>query len=78
MLLRTSIYAPGNNVSFVDPQKILDGEVLTASTPRISVYDYTAISIGTIGSNSDLEYEQLDTIDYIDAIYAKVRIPNKF
>lgn len=76
--LRTSIYSPGNNVSFIDPQKILNGEVLTASTPRMSVYDYTAISIGTIGSNSDLEYEQLDTIDYIDAIYAKVRVPNCF
>lgn len=70
--------APGMNASFVDPNNILNDIPVTVDTKRTSIYDYTAISIGTTGSGSDLEYEQMDIIDAIDAIYAKVRIPNCF
>lgn len=67
------------SVSYPATQKVIDGEVVDNSTQRIRQQDYTAISIGVTGNgNTDLEYDLLDVIDYVDSFTAMVKIPNKF
>lgn len=67
------------SVSYPATQKVIDGEVVDNTTQRIRQQDYTAISIGITGNgDSDLEYDLLDVIDYIDSFTAMVKIPNKF
>ena len=39
---------------------------------------YVALSIGTTGSGSDIEYDYMDTIDYLDGVEFKVSIPKKY
>ena len=68
-----------SSVSYPATSKVIDGEVVDNSTQRIRQQDYTAISIGLTGNgNTDLEYDLLDTIDYIDSFTAMIKIPNKF
>lgn len=68
-----------SSVSYPATQKVIDGEVVDNSTQRIRQQDYTAISIGVTGNGeTDLEYDLLDTIDYIDSFTAMIKIPNKF
>ena len=68
-----------SSVSYPATQKVIDGEVVDNSTQRIRQQDYTAISIGVTGNgNTDLEYDLLDVIDYVDSFTAMIKIPNKF
>lgn len=68
-----------SSVSYPATSKVIDGEVVDNSTQRIRQQDYTAISIGVTGNgNTDLEYDLLDVIDYIDSFTAMIKIPNKF
>lgn len=68
-----------SSVSYPATSKVIDGEVVDNSTQRIRQQDYTAISIGVTGNgNTDLEYDNLDVIDYVDSFTAMVKIPNKF
>ena len=68
-----------SSVSYPATSKVIDGEVVDNSTQRIRQQDYTAISIGVTGNgDTDLEYDNLDVIDYIDSFTAMVKIPNKF
>ena len=68
-----------SSVSYPATQNVIDGEVVDNSTQRIRQQDYTAISIGVTGNGeTDLEYDLLDTIDYIDSFTAMIKIPNKF
>lgn len=68
-----------SSVSYPATQKVIDGEVVDNSTQRIRQQDYTAVSIGVTGNGeTDLEYDLLDTIDYIDSFTAMIKIPNKF
>lgn len=68
-----------SSVSYPATQKVIDGEVVDNSTQRIRQQDYTAVSIGLTGNGeTDLEYDLLDTIDYIDSFTAMIKIPNKF
>jgi len=68
-----------SSVSYPATSKVIDGEVVDNSTQRIRQQDYTAISIGVTGNgNTDLEYDLLDVIDYVDSFTAMVKIPNKF
>ena len=68
-----------SSVSYPATQKVIDGEVVDNTTQRIRQQDYTAVSIGLTGNGeTDLEYDLLDVIDYIDSFTAKVKIPNKF
>lgn len=64
---------------FPKTQQVIDGEVVDVNSNMVRVNDYTAISIGITGNgNTDLEFDIVDTIDYIDSITAMVKIPNKF
>lgn len=64
---------------FPKTQQVIDGEVVDVNSNMVRVNDYTAISIGLTGNgNTDLEFDIVDTIDYIDSITAMVKIPNKF
>ena len=68
-----------SSVSYPATSKVIDGEVVDNSTQRIRQQDYTAISIGVTGNgNTDLEYDLLDVIDYVDSFTAMIKIPNKF
>ena len=68
-----------SSVSYPATQKVIDGEVVDNSTQRIRQQDYTAVSIGLTGNGeTDLEYDLLDVIDYIDSFTTMVKIPNKF
>ena len=68
-----------SSVSYPATTKIIEGESVTNSTQRIRQQDYTALSIGQTGNgNTDLEFDLIDTIDYIDSFTAMVKIPNKF
>ena len=68
-----------SSVSYPATAKVIDGEVVDNSTQRIRQQDYTAISIGVTGNgNTDLEYDLLDVIDYIDSFTTMIKIPNKF
>ena len=68
-----------SSVSYPATSKVIDGEVVDNSTQRIRQQDYTAISIGVTGNGeTDLEYDVLDVIDYIDSFTAMIKIPNKF
>ena len=72
-------YHSVSSVSYPATQKVIDGEVVDNTTQRIRQQDYTAISIGVTGNGeTDLEYDLLDVIDYIDSFTAMVKIPNKF
>lgn len=72
-------YGSISSVSFPATQKVIDGEVVDINTQRIRLQDYTALSIGLTGNgNTDLEYDYLAMIDYIDSFTAMVKIPNKF
>lgn len=67
------------SVSYPATSKVIDGEVVDNSTQRIRQQDYTAISIGVTGNgNTDLEYDLLDVIDYVDSFTAMIKVPNKF
>lgn len=73
------MYNSISSVSYPATQKVIDGEVVDNTTQRIRQQDYTAISIGVTGNGeTDLEYDLLDVIDYIDSFTAMVKIPNKF
>ena len=82
----TSYYGAGvgygssiSSVSFPATQKVIDGEAIDINTQRIRQQDYTAVSIGLTGNgNTDLEYDHLTMIDYIDSFTTMVKIPNKF
>ena len=68
-----------SSVSYPATSKVLDGEIVDNSTKRIRQQDYTAVSIGLSGNgNTDLEYDLLDVIDYIDSFTAMIKVPNKF
>lgn len=68
-----------SSVSYPVTSKVIDGEVVDNSTQRIRQQDYTAISIGVTGNgNTDLEYDLLDVIDYVDSFTAMIKVPNKF
>ena len=68
-----------SSVSFPSTQTVIDGEAIDVTTQRIRLQDYTAISIGLTGNgNTDLEYDYLAMIDYIDSFTAMIKIPNKF
>lgn len=68
-----------SSVSYPATSKVIDGEVVDNSTQRIRQQDYTAISIGVTGNgNTDLEYDLLDVIDYVDSFTAMIKVPNKF
>ena len=68
-----------DSVSYPATSKVIDGEVVDNSTQRIRQQDYTAVSIGLTGNgNTDLEYDLLDVIDYVDSFTAMIKIPNKF
>ncbi len=72
-------YTSLSSVSYPATQKVLDGEVVDNYTQRIRQQDYTAITIGQTGNGeTDLEYDNLDIIDYIDSFTAMLKIPNKF
>ena len=72
-------YSSLGSVSYPATQKVIDGEVVDNTTQRIRQQDYTAISVGVTGNGeTDLEYDNLDIIDYIDSFTAMVKIPNKF
>lgn len=72
-------YGSISSVSFPATQKVIDGEVVDINTQRIRLQDYTAISIGLTGQgNSDIEYDYLTMIDYIDSFTVMLKIPNKF
>lgn len=64
---------------FVETQLVMDGVVPTVSTSKKRFIDYTAVSIGLTGNgNSDLEYDILDIIDYIDSFAVMMKIPAKY
>ena len=68
-----------SSVSYPATSKVIDGEVVDNTTSRVRQQDYTAVSIGITGNGkTDLEYDNLDVIDYIDSFTAMVKIPNKF
>ena len=68
-----------SSVSYPATQKVIDGEVVDNTTQRVRQQDYTAISIGITGNGeTDLEYDNIDVIDYIDSFTTMVKIPNKF
>ena len=72
-------YSSASSVSYPDTQKVLEGEVVDYNTPRIRQQDFTAISIGKTGNGeTDLEFDLIDVIDYIDSFTTMVKIPNKF
>ena len=72
-------YTSISSVTYPATQKVIDGEVVDGSTQRIRQQDYTAISIGLTGNgNTDLEYDLLDVIDYVDSFTAMIKVPNKF
>ena len=74
-----SAYTSLTSVSYPATSQVLDGEVVDNTTQRIRQQDYTAVSIGTTGNGkTDLEYDLLDVIDYIDSFTAMLKIPNKF
>lgn len=46
---------------------------------RFSIIDYTAISIGlTDNGQTDLEYDIMDNLDYLDSFTVMMKIPNKY
>lgn len=68
-----------DTVSFPLTQTVLDGEPTDINSNRVRIKDYTAISIGlTSNGETDLEYDILDNIDYIDSFTVMVKVPNKF
>ena len=68
-----------SSVSYPATTKVLEGEVVDYNTDRIRQQDFTAISIGQTGNGeTDLEFDNIDVIDYIDSLTAMVKIPNKF
>ena len=68
-----------SSVSYPATSQVLEGEVVDNSTPRIRQQDFTAISIGKTGNGeTDLEFDLIDVIDYIDSFTTMVKIPNKF
>lgn len=68
-----------DTVSFPLTQTVLDGEPTDINSNRVRIKDYTAISIGLTGNGeTDLEYDILDNIDYIDSFTVMVKVPNKF
>lgn len=67
------------SVTYPSTQAVLEGETVDPYLNRIRQQDYTAISIGVTGNGeTDLEYDNVDAIDYIDSFTAMVKIPNKF
>ena len=72
-------YSSISSVSYPATSQVLEGEVVDNSTQRIRQQDFTAISIGVTGNGkTDLEFDNIDVIDYIDSLTAMVKIPNKF
>lgn len=68
-----------DTISFPLTQTVLDGEPTDINSNRVRIKDYTAISIGlTSNGETDLEYDILDNIDYIDSFTVMVKVPNKF
>lgn len=75
----TKHFSSISSVSYPATSQVLEGEVVDNSTQRIRQQDYTAISIGQTGNGeTDLEFDNIDVIDYIDSLTAMVKIPNKF
>ena len=68
-----------SSVSYPATSQVLEGEVVDNSVTRIRQQDFTAISIGQTGNGeTDLEFDNIDVIDYIDSLTVMVKIPNKF
>ena len=68
-----------SSVTFPRTTKVLEGDNVDNFTQRVRINDYTAISIGQTGNGeTDLEYDLIDIIDYIDSLTVMVKIPNKF
>lgn len=74
-----TLIASTSNPLFVETQLVMDGVVPTSTTPKKKLIDYTAVSIGLTGNGaSDLEYDILDIIDYIDSFAVMLKIPRKY
>jgi len=72
-------YSSISSVSFPRTTRVLEGDNVDNFTQRVRINDYTAISIGQTGNGkTDLEYDLIDIIDYIDSLTVMVKIPNKF
>lgn len=72
-------FSSTSNPLFVETQLVMDGVVPTSSTPKKKFIDYTAVSIGLTGNGAtDLEYDILDIIDYIDSFAVMMKIPRKY
>ena len=72
-------YSSISSVTFPRTTKVLEGDNVDNFTQRVRINDYTAISIGQTGNGeTDLEFDNIDVIDYIDSLTAMVKIPNKF
>ena len=84
LVINTNFPAYGNyssisSVTFPRTTKVLEGDNVDNFTQRVRINDYTAISIGQTGNGeTDLEFDNIDVIDYIDSLTAMVKIPNKF
>lgn len=75
----TAHFSSISSVSYPATSQVLEGEVVDNSVTRIRQQDFTAISIGQTGNGeTDLEFDNIDVIDYIDSLTAMVKIPNKF
>ena len=76
---QTDFYWSFSSVSYPATQKVIDGEVVDNTTQRIRQQDYTAVSIGLTGNgNTDLEYDLLDVVDYIDSFTTMVKISSTY
>mgnify|MGYP003586430032 FL=1 len=77
--LATGIYGSISSASFVRNAQVLDGETVDVTTQRTRLFDYTGISIGiTDNGGTDLEYDVMDTIDYIDSFTTMFKVSNKY
>ena len=79
IITNSAHYSSISSVSYPATSQVLEGEVVDNSVARIRQQDFTAISIGQTGNGeTDLEFDNIDVIDYIDSLTAMVKIPNKF
>lgn len=77
--LGQGLYGSISSAAFVSNTTILEGDTVSNSTQKIRISDYTGISIGISGNGlTDLEYDVVDTIDYIDSFTTMFKIPNKY
>lgn len=74
-----TVSASTSNPLFIETQLVMDGVVPTSTTPKKKIIDYTAVSLGLTGNGTtDLEYDILDIIDYIDSFAVMLKIPRKY